>query len=503
MSHPIRSLLCTALAASLAAALPAGAIGQLPDLGDPATGTLSRQQEKALGARSMAQLRAAGGVLDDPEINAYLQQLGSRLAASDPATAGQPFEFFAVPDDSINAFAMPGGHVGVHLGLLLATGSESELAAVIAHEISHVSQRHIARGLEAASGSQMASVAALLAGIVAAASGQGQVASAAIAGATAGHLQSQLNYSREHEREADRIGFALLVRAGFDPAAMPAFFRRMQQLTATQDSTTPAYLRSHPLTTDRIADAEDRALAARYRQVEDSDDFRLVQALVRSYRGEPEQAIADLAARVRSADAARQPAARYGLAAARLRARDPAGALAGVIALDASGFRHPMIDALAGQVLMQAGQLDAAVARYREGLERFPAHRQLVEDYPRALLRAGRHAEAARFVEGRIAAGRADVPLRLLAAEANAGLGRPLHSHYHQGEAYAAMGNLPAAIEQLQIALKSRGGDDITRQIAESRLRTLRDTLRLQRGTPEEAPRAGLAYRSLPPFTRP
>ncbi|MCB1887428.1 MAG: M48 family metalloprotease [Rhodocyclaceae bacterium] len=503
MHRPLRTLLCTALAAALPLTASIAATSQLPDLGDPASDVLSRAQEQALGERSMAQLRAAGGVLDDPEINAYLQQLGARLAASDPATAGQPFAFFAVPDDAINAFAMPGGHIGVHLGLLLATGSESELAAVIAHEISHVSQRHIARSMAAASGSQMASAAALLAGIVAAASGQPQVAGAAIAGATAGHLQSQLNYSREHEREADRIGFALLVRAGFDPAAMPAFFRRMQQLTATQESAMPAYLRSHPLTTERIADAEDRALSARYRQVEDSTDYRMVQSLVRSYRGEPAQAVADLADRLRSATAADRPYARYGLAAARLRARDHDGALADVAALDASGFRHPMADALAGQALAQSGRLDAAVARYQVALARFPNHRQLIEDYPRALLRAGHHADAARFVARRIEAGSADAPLHLLAAEANAGLGRRLDSHYHQGEAYAAMGNLPAAIEQLTIALKSPGGDDITRQIAESRLRALRNDLHQQRGRPGEPPRAGLGYRSLPAFTSP
>ncbi|MCB1954201.1 MAG: M48 family metallopeptidase [Rhodocyclaceae bacterium] len=503
MPRPQRTLLCSLLTLALATAQPARALEQLPDLGDPAASSLSVVQERSLGERSMAQLRAAGGVLDDPEVNAYLQQLGMRLVASDPATAGQSFEFFAVPDDAINAFAMPGGHIGIHLGLLMATDNESELAAVMAHEISHVTQRHVARQLEAASGSQMASLAALLAGIVAAASGQTQVASAAIAGATAGHLQSQLNYSRDHEREADRIGFSLLVRAGFDPAAMASFFRRMQQLTAAQDSAAPEYLRSHPLTTERIADAEDRALSARYRQVPDSTDYRFVRALVRSYHGEPEQAVAQLTQRLARADDADRTALRYGLAAAQLRARDFEGALGTLAALDASGAAHPMIEALAGQVLMQAGRLDAAIDRYQRALARFPEHRQLIEDYPRALLRANRYQEATAFLSRRIEAGREDAPLHLLAAEANAGLGQRLSSHYHQGEAYAAMGNLPAAIEQLQIALRSKGGDDITRQIAESRLRTLRDDLRQQRKAPGEATRAGLGYGSLPAFTHP
>lgn len=502
--HPAIATLC---ALSLAVQPLLATAAELPELGDSSAQVLSVQAERQLGDRTMNQLRGSGAILSDPEVNAYLQSLGQRLVASDSAIAPQGFEFFAVADNRINAFALPGGHIGVNIGLILATRSESELASVLAHEISHVSQRHIARQMEAQAGNQLALIAAMLAGVIAASSGNGEVANAAIVGATAGHAQAQLNYTRAHEREADRLGFELLQKAGFDTSAMASFFARMQQLTTILDSDAPGYLRSHPLTPERIAEAQDRALAAPYRQLADSIEFQLVQALLESYQAEPEQAVSRARERLAKAPASAAPAARYGLAAALLRTRDFDATLAQVKALDEAGVRHPMIEALAGQALQQAGRFDPAIARYRAALQLYPGHRQLIEDYPRALLRAGRHAEAADFSRTQLSIRQGDAELQLVAAEANAGLGRWLNSHYHQGEAYAAMGNLPAAVEQWQIALKQPGGDDIARQIAESRLREVRNQLRAQktRGQspepPAEARSQGWSGEALPRFT--
>ena len=470
---PRLTRLTLALVASLGLSF-ATAAADLPDLGDSSANVLSAQAEREIGARTFAQLRDSGALLDDPEVNAYLQSLGHRLVASDPGIAALDFQFFAVSDSGINAFALPGGHIGVNAGLILATSNESELASVLAHEISHVTQKHIARQLEAQSGSRLAPTAAILAGIVAATQGSGEVANAAIAGATAGQASRELSYSRAHEREADRIGFELLKRAGFDAAAMGSFFTRMQQLTRLQEGHAPGYLRSHPLTHERIAEAQDRALATPYRQVPDSTEFLLVRALLQSYEGDATTALAAMRARSGVGSSVQQQAARYGLAAALLRSGDFAAASAEIAALDASDFRHPMVEALAGQILQRLGQREAALARYRNALERYPGHRQLVQDYPRALLDAGQAAAAARFCEQQLTLRRADPTLHLMAAEAHAALGRPLGTHYHQGEAYAAMDRLPEAVEQLQIALRSRGGDDITRQIAEARLRELR-----------------------------
>ena len=483
--RPRRVAMAALLALSIALQPSLVAANPLPELGDASSDALSEHAERELGAKTMAQLRSSGAVLDDPEVTAYLQSLGQRLAASDRAIAGAHFEFFAVPDRSINAFALPGGYIGVNTGLILTARSESELAAVLAHEIIHVSQRHIARQVQAQSGSQLLSLAAMLAGLVAASTGNGQVAQAAIAGATAGTIQSQLNYTRAHEREADRIGFELLVGAGLDPAAMANFFRRLQQHSRTRESSLPGYLRSHPLTHERIAEAQNRALSARYRQVVDSPDFALVQGLLKSYRGDSAAAVERLEGELASAGAAQAPALHYGLAAALLRHQAFDRAMAHIGKVGEAGLRHPMVEALAGQILHQAGRHDEAIARYRSALEDYPHHRQLQQDYPRALLRAGRHAEAASFARQQLARLRGNEELHLVAAEADAKLGRTLSSHYHQGEAYAARGNLGAAVEQLEIALKAAGGDEITRQIAESRLREMR--VELRRSTPGAA----------------
>lgn len=305
----------------------------LPELGDASETVLSRQAERKIGEQSMQELRASGGYLDDPEVNAYLNQLGHRLLAADPSIDGE-FQFFAVPARDINAFALPGGFIGVNTGLILAAESESQLASVLAHEISHVTQHHMARQMAGQSGSQLTSLAAVAAAILAARLGGGEAVSGVMTTAAAAQAQSQINFTREHEQEADRIGFNLLVTAGFDPQAMAGFFTRMQQATRFMQSNTPSYLRSHPLTQQRIAEAQDRAVGTRYRQVEDSVEFHFVHALLSSYDGEPGEAVARLSAELEMSHGRNHDATRYGLAATLLRAKNYGQARKEIEALD-------------------------------------------------------------------------------------------------------------------------------------------------------------------------
>ncbi len=444
----------------------------LPDLGDASEATLTRQAERTLGEQTMRSLQASGALLDDPEVNAYLDSLGRRLLQADPSLAGQPFDFFAVESSELNAFALPGGHVGVHTGLILATQSESELASVMAHEIAHVTQHHIARQIAGQSGAQLASMAALGAAILAAATGNGQVAMAAVTGATAANLQSQINYTREHESEADRIGFQLLTGAGFDPRAMASFFDRLQKATRLVDGNVPSYLRTHPLTHERIAEAEDRAFNLSYKQVRDSDEYHFVRALLRSYEGEPREAVALLDKALAEGRTQNARATRYGLTAALLRAGDFKRADKELAVVERGG-PHPMVEALAGQILLQSGRLPEARKRYESALQRFPDHLQLVYDYPRTLIRLHDEAAAARFTESRLLARPQDPTLHRLAAEAFAALGQQTRSHVHQGEFEAARGNTQAAIEQYRIALRSADGSERDLTIADARLREL------------------------------
>lgn len=504
--------------AALVVALSPGwapAAGALPDLGDSSARVLDPQAERAIGRQVMRQLRSSGGYFNDPEVNAYLDGLGRRLVAGDADLSGD-FEFFAVGAPEINAFALPGGYVGVHTGLILATESESELASVLAHEITHVTQHHIARQMEAQSASQLAMLAGMAAAILAGASGNSQAAQAAVTGATAGAMQNQINYSRDFEREADRIGFQLLDKAGFDPRAMASFFQRLQQATRLQDSKTPGYLRTHPLTYERVAEAQDRAFASPYKQVRDSLEYQLVRALLRSYEGTPDEAVAALGKQLETPRIEARNAARYGLAAARLRAGKFDAAMAEVQALDKAGFRHPMVEALAGQTLLQSGQYGPARTRYEAALARYPDHLQLVYDYPRTLIKARDFSTAARFTETQVSRRRDDSTLHEIAAEAYAGIGRQTLSHYHLGEMYALRGDTREAVQQMEIATRAQDSGEQAQAQAEGRLVALRKRQREERKEREglgigpgslqvapARPRTHPDKASLPSFTKP
>ncbi len=232
----------------------------LPDLGESSAADLSPQMERRIGESIVRDIRLhEAAYVDDAEIQGYLNDLGGRLAANAPGHR-QDFEFFAVKDPTLNAFALPGGYIGVHTGLLLAAQSESELAGVLSHEIAHVEQRHIARMVGKQGQANLTSLAALVVAILAAGS-NAQVAQAALATGTAVNMQTQLNYTREFEREADRIGMQILESSGYEVQGMASFFVRLQQFGRLYENNAPAYLRTHPLTTERIADMENRAAA--------------------------------------------------------------------------------------------------------------------------------------------------------------------------------------------------------------------------------------------------
>jgi predicted Zn-dependent protease len=451
---------------------------RLPDLGDESEAGVTPAQERKLGESVVAQIRASGGYLDDPEVNDYLNELGNRLVSA--GADRFDFEFFAVPDPSINAFALPGGFVGVNTGLVLLAQSESELASVLAHEITHVTQRHYTRSLAGQQRSLLYSLAALAVAIAASRSGSssaGQATSAAVASAQALAIQTQLNYTREHEYEADRIGYQRLVGAGFDPTSMATFMDRLQKSNRFADGNAPSYLRSHPITYERVAEAQARAYGERYRQVGDSLDFHLVRALLRSYTGTDREAVAYFRAALAEGKFNNPVATRYGLVAALLRAKDVAAAKQELATLEAEAPTHPMIDAMAGHVLMESGDLPAAIARFEQALAKYPNKMQLVYDYPDALAKAGRGADAARFVEAQLARFPGNGPLHRVAAQVYGTMGRMTLHHRHQAEYFAWAGNLRSAVLQMELAAKAGDGDFYQYSVVETRLRTLRREL--------------------------
>ena len=221
---------------------------ELPDLGDVSQATITPHQERQIGLQIMRQIRADPSYLDDPEIASYLNNLGHKLIAnSNEASANQSFEFFAVEDPSINAFALPGGFMGFNSGLMVAAQSESELAAVMSHEIAHVTQKHLARMIASQKYDWVKSIASLALAIIASRANP-QASQAVLIASQASMIQSKLDFTRKHEKEADRIGLSILLDAGFDPQGMSTFFERLQKSWRFHENGAPSYLRTHPIT---------------------------------------------------------------------------------------------------------------------------------------------------------------------------------------------------------------------------------------------------------------
>lgn len=455
----------------------------LPDLGDISQTVLTPMQERQIGHQSMLQIRASSQYLDDVEISDYLNQLGYRLVqhSAEPSLG---FEFFALNDHNINAFAMPGGYIGVNSGLLLTAQSESELAAVLSHEIAHVTQHHLARILAGQKDDGWSTMAALALAILAARTNP-QAAEAAIASTQAHAIQKQLDFTRTHEQEADRVGLEILEKSNFNIHAMPEFLHRLQLSTRLLEGQAPTYLRTHPITSDRVADIENRVSKQPYRLIPDSLDFQLVRAKLLAARKTAPEAIAYFSDALGEQRHGNPLAQRYGLVISLLRNHETKRAVQELATLRKELKAHrsygnsPMIETLAGQVLRAEDASADALAFYRSAVQSFPQHRALVYDYAELLLQNGRNETAVELLSEQLTRHPSDTRLYDLQAKAYAMQDKRLEQHQAQAYSYAWQGNLQAAIEQLELA-RQAGGSFYQLSVIESDLRELREILAAQ-----------------------
>ena len=468
-----------ALATAICLALqPALAADNLPDLGESAQGVFSPQQERALGNRIMSEVRADKDYYEEPEVVDYLNNIGGRLV-SNSSDRGRAFEFFLMRDNTLNAFALPGAFVGVHTGLILAAENESELASVLAHEIGHVTQRHIARQIAGQERSGWATLAALALAILAARS-NAQAAQAAIVGVQAASIQSQLNYSREYEREADRTGVELLSKTGFDTRGMASFFERLQRNNRVYDTNAPQYLQTHPLTSDRIADIQNRIEQLPTKQFKDSLEFKLVRAKLRALLYPTKDALRYFESlRLEGGDDAEIVAA-YGLAAVSRRMNNYARAEK-ELAIARKKATVAMAENLAAQLKRDVKDPNAALAIYQSGLKRFSDDRALNYGYVETLIETNQTNQALKVLADRLLITSADAELYDLQGKAYAAQGKKLLQHQSLAEAYVRIGNLSAAVDQLQIAARSGDGDYYQQSSVEARLKELHNQLATER----------------------
>lgn len=346
---------------------------ELPEISDSSATLLTREDELMIDREMMNRLINSGAMLNDPIVSAYIQELGQSIGSL-AATRANQFQFFVLKDPNINAFAMPGGHIGVNAGLILASRNESELAGVIAHEISHVTQHHIARNVEKANQMQLPLTAAVIAAILLGA-GDPQIANAAIAASLGGATQTQLDFSRSHEKEADFIGIQLLASAGYDPQGMSSFFSRMQEGTKYYGAGVPEFLRTHPVTTSRIAEAEGRARQFRTtHKKQDSINYLLARARIRLLTATSIDHLQRTINAEKSNDPDRQEAHQYLLALVQQQKGKIGEARAGLQALlKAHPDRITYIYSLAE---LESAQKNgpAAITLYRTGLRQYPGN---------------------------------------------------------------------------------------------------------------------------------
>ena len=448
---------------------------ELPELGDNSATVLSPQQEQAIAEQILRDVAISDDVLQDVEVKDYLQSLGARLVANGPDKR-QKFNFFVVQDNTINAFAMPGGVIGVHTGLILAANSESELASVLGHEIGHVTQHHLARMLASQKYDTFKNIAGIALALLVSRANP-ELASGALTTTAAMGVQKQLDFTREHEREADRVGLQILESGGFDVRAMPAFFNTLQRGTRFAEGSAPGFLRTHPLTTERIADVTNRVEQMPYKQVTDSVEFQYVKAKLRASSGTTQSAIDIFEQNIREHRYTNEAAEHYGLAVALLRKSDFVKAEKEVAWLKKNAPLHPMIENLGAHIDVAKNSPQQAEKKYAAALSLFPDNRGLIYGYAEHFLAIKQADNAIKLVRNKQDLYPDDAYFYDLLSNAYSMKNKELLSHQALGEAYYRKYDLAHAVEQMDLAVKAKDGDFYQNSIVEARLKQLQSML--------------------------
>jgi len=464
-------LLATSL--TLAVLAPAAEIN-LPDIGSPADATLSKNDEARIGRAIMRQIRASGDVVEDPLVTEYVNEIGKRIAAQANIDGNHDFNFFVIDDPAINAFALPGGFIGVHTGLLEATRSEDELAGVLAHEVSHVTQRHIARAVHSGSRQSIMSMAIMLGAILAAAAGAGgDVVQAGVAVAQGTAAQQQINFTRSNEYEADRVGISALANAGFDPGGMASFFEVISRSNTPMDMRTPEFLRTHPVSSARISEARSRA--RNYPAVHTNDSVNYGIARARLMVASKSTAAEAIRFFEREAYEYQSDVERYGRAIAYI--RDDRFRDANRIFEELANREPEVIAYHIGLADAQLGMESIAEAEdtYERARELFPRNVPLVIHYAEALLKLG-NAEKAHEILLDLLNNVPPTPEQVrLISRAAIEAGEVAEAHYYMAEYRFIIGDLVGGVNFLRQALRVPELEEIQRIRFEARIDFIRE----------------------------
>ncbi|MFP5304278.1 MAG: M48 family metalloprotease [Gammaproteobacteria bacterium] len=473
MRRVLTAAVAATLAASAALAAPPSAL-DLPQIGEPADNTLSPLQEKQLGERIMSQLYRGGYILEDPELTDYISKMGWKLAANS-ATRPPALTFFLVADPRINAFALPGGYVGFNAGLLLAADTESEVAGVMGHELAHVTQRHIARTAE---GTEVANVATWLAVIAAiiAGSADPDVVIGALSLGQALAYQRQVSYTRAHEQEADRIGIQTMAKAGFDPHAMSSFFQKLEQQSRLYGAGIPEILRTHPLNTNRIAEARARAAELGRIEHDEGPDFGLMRARARVLSAErPSVAVDYFGAKLAAGEDT--PGNRYGLALALGELGQSRRALEALQPLSERYRKQVNVQILTGQLQMQAGDREDGLDTLERMIRTHPRYAPAILAYAEGLMTAGQPEDARQVLLSHEQALGVQLQTYSLLAQAARESGNMVEASYQMANFLFLRGDPGNALAQLDAGLRLPEIDDKQRARLLAKRKEVRDAL--------------------------
>jgi predicted Zn-dependent protease len=441
----------------------------LPEIGDSSGALVTPTEEIRTGEAVVRNIRRMGGILDDPLTNDYLNNLGFKLV-SHSDTKQRHFEFFMVNDGGINAFALPGGYIGINYGLFLATESENELASVIAHETAHVTQRHHARAYERAKNQSIPVMAALLAAIILGSQGS-QIGSAAMGAISAGSAQEQINFTRSNEKEADYVGIQLLADSGFNPNGMADFFEKMDRESRLYGSGPPEFLRTHPVTQSRISDASSRASQYPVKSNPSTKNYYLVRMRLMVLESQDKSvARKRLERSLATGSYLDRDATVYGLALTQIETRQYDKARKNLDALlnkDPNRIAYLLARA---ELESTANNHKQALARYKKAIAVYPGNVPLTYGYVHALLKADEPAQARDVIQTHLRIGAQLPAFYRLLAESESRLGDKASSQVALGEYYYRIGQTFQAIDQFKLALKNPNLDFYNTARIEARL---------------------------------
>lgn len=458
MSHRLLPLSLSLMLALTPAAPSAAQSIRLPDMGDPSQVDFGPDEEQKLGLEILRKLRERDLILDDPYLTEYLNSIGQSIVTyADQNSA--PYTFFIVRDADINAFALPYNFIGVNAGLLLATEREDELAGVLAHEIAHVSQRHIVRAIAESKRMTLPLAAAMLAGAALAAASK-QAGQAAMMGSLAASAQHQISFTRANEQEADRVGMQLLAKAGYDPRGMSDFFAKLErQASSEARNRIPEMLLTHPRPQNRVADTQDRVEIPPLRRTvpHDRKAYDLAKARTLALGTDDNQTLIRNLETVLDKGSAHEAADRYSYALALRQAGRYDEAQAQIARLLKSDSDRLAFRLEAAELALAQGDRAQAWRLFEDIRQLYPDDFTLAISYGRALTTQGDPKLALKLLQPHLRRRPNDLTLYATYAQAAQRTGDLAATHATMAEYHYLNGELLPAIEQLELGLKNPG----------------------------------------------